>query len=367
MKRIFGKLLVLFALVSVVSAGAETQRFAVVNLEKVFREYYKSRIAEDAIKQQAEVYRNYLVKQNSQLIQLKREAEQLRTDAQNPALSETEKVIAAGKGVGVLAKDVLTFLNRCTIAKVCANAQSLLGLPNEMFARIKEIADKAEGRKILRTSEIFAQAETDLRYSTSPRILFETAVAKACLPQADQDILTLARRLDALESKMASGNFSAPKGALRAEPEPSPFEEPAAAARPRIAEEAAPADIFSAPRTSFADRKLTETGNALENRKAAGALFMRSLRRNVKSGVLFTMCQDLETYFEGDTFVLATDSDVILSRLNSADNHKYLQQALSAIGITDFTVRKKGEKADPAEAELEELKKNFPDADIEIK
>ncbi len=283
------------------------------------------------------------------------------------ALSETEKVIAAGKGVGVLAKDVLTFLNRCTIAKVCANAQALLGLPNEMFARIKEIADKAEGRKILRTSEIFAQAETDLRYSTSPRILFETAVAKACLPQADQDILTLARRLDALESKMASGNFSAPKGALRAEPEPSPFEEPAAAARPRIAEEAAPADIFSAPRTSFADRKLTETGNALENRKAAGALFMRSLRRNVKSGVLFTMCQDLETYFEGDTFVLATDSDVILSRLNSADNHKYLQQALSAIGITDFTVRKKGEKADPAEAELEELKKNFPDADIEIK
>ena len=175
------------------------------------------------------------------------------------ALSETEKVIAAGKGVGVLAKDVLTFLNRCTIAKVCANAQALLGLPNEMFARIKEIADKAEGRKILRTSEIFAQAETDLRYSTSPRILFETAVAKACLPQADQDILTLARRLDALESKMASGNFSAPKGALRAEPEHSPFEEPAAAARPRIAEEAAPADIFSAPRTSFADRKLTET------------------------------------------------------------------------------------------------------------
>ena len=110
------------------------------------------------------------------------------------ALSETEKVIAAGKGVGVLAKDVLTFLNRCTIAKVCANAQALLGLPNEMFARIKEIADKAEGRKILRTSEIFAQAETDLRYSTSPRILFETAVAKACLPQADQDILTLLRQ-----------------------------------------------------------------------------------------------------------------------------------------------------------------------------
>ncbi len=105
MKRIFGKLLVLFALVSVVSAGAETQRFAVVNLEKVFREYYKSRIAEDAIKQQAEVYRNYLVKQNSQLIQLKRESEQLQKDAQNPALAEAERTKLGAEAV-VKAREV---------------------------------------------------------------------------------------------------------------------------------------------------------------------------------------------------------------------------------------------------------------------
>lgn len=105
MKRIFGKLLVLFALVSVVSAGAETQRFAVVNLEKVFREYYKSRIAEDAIKQQAEVYRNYLVKQNSQLIQLKRESEQLQKDAQNPALDEAERTKLGAEAV-VKAREV---------------------------------------------------------------------------------------------------------------------------------------------------------------------------------------------------------------------------------------------------------------------
>ncbi|MBS1370261.1 MAG: OmpH family outer membrane protein [Lentisphaeria bacterium] len=92
MKHISGKLFLLAVLVfASFAAMAETQRFAVVNLEKVFREYYKSRIAEDAIKQQAEVYRNYLVKQNSQLIQLRREAEKLRTDAQNPALVEADR------------------------------------------------------------------------------------------------------------------------------------------------------------------------------------------------------------------------------------------------------------------------------------
>ena len=94
---------------------------------------------------------------------------------------------------------------------------------------------------------------------------------------------------------------------------------------------------------------------------------MRSLRKNVKSGVLFTMCQDLETSFEGDTFVLTTDNEIIASRLNSAENHKSLQQALEAIGIHDFVVRQKGEQADPAKEQIEQLKRDFPDTDIEVK
>ncbi|MPN10781.1 hypothetical protein SDC9_158078 [bioreactor metagenome] len=62
-----------------------------VNLEKVFREYRKSRIAEDAIKQQAELYRGYLVKQSGQLARLKKEAEELRESARNPALEEADR------------------------------------------------------------------------------------------------------------------------------------------------------------------------------------------------------------------------------------------------------------------------------------
>ena len=106
---------------------------------------------------------------------------------------------------------------------------------------------------------------------------------------------------------------------------------------------------------------------APENRAKAGAYFRRSLRRNVKSGVLFTMCQDLETAFEGDTFILTTDSDTIFRRLNSADNYKNVQAALAAIGIRSFEIRRKGEQKDPFEAGVEQLRKNFPDADIEVK
>ena len=66
-------------------------KIAVVDLEKVFREFYKSRIAEDAIKQQAAAYRKYVERLSSELNQLKRDVQTARANALNIALSPAEK------------------------------------------------------------------------------------------------------------------------------------------------------------------------------------------------------------------------------------------------------------------------------------
>ncbi len=267
-----------------------------------------------------------------------------------------------------------------------------------MYAEVKRIADKADGRKILRSCEIFAEVETSLRYSTSPRIVFETAVVKASLPEADADALSLARRLDILEGKLKSGAFvpaqgggsnagtggsagNASSGAMHAarpaaeeDFAPLPADEDDPFASPRSAGQARPSFAEAPPEEHFEPdlfsmKKSTQGVNALlpENRRKAGAYFRQSLRRNVKNGILFTMCQDLDTAFEGDKFVLSTDSDTIFRRLNSEDNYKSVKLALESIGITDFDIRLKGARRDPAEDAVEELKRNFPDADIEIK
>lgn len=323
----------------------------------------------------------------------------LSGDAPN-ALEQTEKVIADGKGVGVLAKDLLVFLNRCTVAKTCKNGNAILNLPAEMYAEVERIAGAAEGGRILRACEIFAALESDLRYSSSPRIVMETAVVKACLPDVDADVPALLRRISALEEKLR--NFSVPAEGARASipaenvrppREPAPhvsaqgtygapeyYEEPArpaprAAVRPQLVEESAEEDPFSrpAPRAAVQPAAGQAAGAAQadihtpEGRKKIPGLFMRALRRTIKSGVLFTMCQDLEHSFEGDTFVLETPNETIYKRLSSEENYKSVADALASIGITSFEIRKKGEKADPFEADVERLKKDFPDADIRIK
>ena len=323
--------------------------------------------------------------------------EAVLSDDAGGALEKAEGVIASGKGVGVLAKDLLAFLNRCVVASTCRDGNAVLGLPDEMYAEVKRIAARADGRKLLRCCEIFAGLESALRYTSSPRIVLETALVKACLPASDIDALTLARRLDILEGKLASGAFAPAQPRPSGSPAPAADREPPApspragqghigqgqtgqgrAEQPSLFEEVpsdedAPPESFgagySAPPQPSLRREEPKEIDALapENRDRAGAYFRRSLRRNVKSGVLFTMCQDLETSFEGDTFILATDSDTIYRRLNSEENYKNVQAALAAIGIRSFEIRRKGEKKDPLQEDIASLQKNFPDADIEIR
>ncbi len=72
-------------------AAAAPQRTAVINLERVFREYYKSKIAEGAIQQQAEIFRAYLLKLQDQANQLQKECETARDRSQNLALKEADR------------------------------------------------------------------------------------------------------------------------------------------------------------------------------------------------------------------------------------------------------------------------------------
>lgn len=88
LRKIF--LYLLFAAAFAVSNCAAA-KIAVADLEKIFREYYKSRIAEDAIKQQAAAYRKYVERLSVELNQLKQEVQTARGNALNIALSPAEK------------------------------------------------------------------------------------------------------------------------------------------------------------------------------------------------------------------------------------------------------------------------------------
>ena len=335
------------------------------------------------------------------------------------AFERAEGFLAAGKSVGMLLGDVLNFLNACAVAKTCRDGKAILALPDDMYAEVAGIAKAADGHRLLRVTEIFAGVETDLKYSTSPRILFETAVLKASMPQADYDIEALIARITDLENKLASGAFVQNAGGMYATSSVSvPKTEEVKPVKkqdlpaPKVEEEEyipmdydAPPDEMEMGGNAYFDegiapvKKPSATAQSVKKatpmvasstpvspapmQAAAPAAvkpavsgdartvfgtFLRSVRKTARNGVLITICMDLDGVFEDGLFVLYTQSETAYRSLTREDHYALIVQAFAAIGMSEgsFEIRLRGKKSDAFNKAVDEIKATFNGVRVDV-
>lgn len=319
------------------------------------------------------------------------------------AISAVEEILSTGKGVGVLIKDMLNFLNQCTVVKVCKNSREIVNLPDETYKIIEQTAQVADGHKLLRVTEILTRAETDMRYSTSGRITLETAVLKAAMPQSDYDIDALIGKVNALEKRICGGVAPLPvtpppvlpKQGHEAEfvkaqpekvapqPQPKSQPQPPAPKKPVILQDddspfggapfgkiqpVAPLSAEAVQSALFDNYKReTPPSGVVIDKRAAFGKFLKMLRTTHKNIVVFTACMDLDHAFEGDKLILITEEEAVFKSLNRADNAKFIGEVLLELGVTDFEVRFKQKGETDYERAMRELKANFNGTDIQEK
>ena len=321
------------------------------------------------------------------------------------ALTATEEALAAGKGVGVLLKDILELLNEVAIAKMCKNAEKLLALPKEFFAEVRHIADGADGRAILRATEIFTKTENELRYASSPRISLETAILRAAMPQTDLDADALLLRVSALEKRLAQAASGAPAGnpatAVPA-PQPAPAKEPETRKPARaedelpplpepppeddvppweeVRREAAPAAAVKPTRVRTEEPDAAPFAPAAplsgapaapsvpdDSPEAVFGLFLRRLRKPPKSGVAYALCRDLAPSKEGGTLVLTTDVRTVADTLNGERHRSVMQEVFAELGVSQFEVRYVSAGHAEEKDGVQKLKEDFAGYPIEVK
>ena len=117
-------------------------------------------------------------------------------------LTITEELSSLGKSIGVLVKDVISYLRDIFIVKTCNNSKEILALPDDTYAMEYATAQLASEHRILRTLEIVSGIENSLRFSTQPRSVLETALIKATMPEIDYNIDALISRIDSLEKQL---------------------------------------------------------------------------------------------------------------------------------------------------------------------
>ncbi len=312
------------------------------------------------------------------------------------AIEKTEEILSDGKSVGVLIKDMLSFLNAAVIVKTCSAARKILSVPEEEFALLSSAA-KADGHKILRVSEILSSAEAALRYSSNGKITLETAVYKCAMPESDYNVDALIGKIASLETELeeikAKGvavntHTAQPGGDTKAPATQKTQEKPAATAetKPEHTTREVKADTMiddggispfdniethkSAVQPAIWDNGVVAPrGGSLgdDDKRTFFAKFIKSLRTTHKNAVLFTLCMDLQSEFAGDKLIFSTDSDAVYKALSRTENAKFLADVLQEFGVTEYELKLKPKGESEYEAALKELKNNFDETDIEMK
>ena len=303
------------------------------------------------------------------------------------ALERTEGVLSTGKNVGALLMDILGFLNDCAVVKTCRDAQNILAMPKETYQEIAKIAREIDGHRLLRTTEIFVTLESDLRYSASPRVLLESAVLKASMPQTDYDIESLLARISALEKKLESGVTITQTVSVETMSDSPNKKETEKQANEPIYDDV---PLMDEPPAEFGGYYEEPTPVKIEEKKAEEPIapvkpvvkkvvtgdakstygtFLRSLRRNSKNGVLFTICTDLDYLYEDGAFVLITESESIYRSLTKPEHYQIIEQTFESIGINQdgFEIRQRGKKSDDFNKGVEELRQKFAGVKIDVK
>ena len=118
------------------------------------------------------------------------------------ALRMVAQTAAKGKSIVMLARDLTQYLRDLLIVKADTAANEYLRLPDQALAVAQAIAAKVERADIVRVLNIFIGLDTSMRYTSNPRTILESAIAKATSVSGNE-VLDMAAKLAALERKVA--------------------------------------------------------------------------------------------------------------------------------------------------------------------
>ena len=127
-----------------------------------------------------------------------------------------DRVMREGKDPAVFAKDICRHIRSLLIAKTSTDDPSvILDITKEEAAEYRRQSESITVSRLMKILDLYMSLETEMRYSSTPRLALENASLKSCLRVDDPDeqaindrISELEKRIDALTAQIQGGNVS---------------------------------------------------------------------------------------------------------------------------------------------------------------
>ncbi|HEX6331376.1 MAG TPA: DNA polymerase III subunit gamma/tau, partial [Actinomycetota bacterium] len=132
-------------------------------------------------------------------------------------------LVQEGQDLRFVTNEVLAHFRNLLLVKTAPGQQDLLDVTEDEAERLATQAAKYAAPELARVISLLLAAQTDMRWTTSPRLSLELALIRATIPEADERPEALVSRLERLErvAGIAPGSGAAPPGSGSAPTPPS--------------------------------------------------------------------------------------------------------------------------------------------------
>src|SRR5436305_11414831 len=139
-----------------------------------------------------------------------------------------DRLVQEGHDIRHLTAESLKHFRNLLLAQSAPGQTDLFDVPEDEYERVRTQSAKFSSPELARVIALLLQAQTDMRWTTSPRLTLELALVRATMPEADQQPEALLARIERLERRAGMDVVVAPEvGAGRSvaqegEPESDP-------------------------------------------------------------------------------------------------------------------------------------------------
>lgn len=124
------------------------------------------------------------------------------------AIRIVNKLIADGKDVTMLIRELTTHMRNLIMITVSNNLEDVLDMSAENIDSIREQSGRIRVEELMRCINILQEAEELSKGTKQSRIYLELAIIKMCKIKYDTSVETILSRINKLEEKIASGNIT---------------------------------------------------------------------------------------------------------------------------------------------------------------
>lgn len=120
-------------------------------------------------------------------------------------IAHLEDLIMQGRELGQFVTDFTWYLRNLLLLKSSDDMEDVLDVSTENLELLREEAGLVRNDTLMRYIRIFSELSNQMKYAASKRVLLEVALIKLCRPQMENDEISMAERIRALEKKLENG------------------------------------------------------------------------------------------------------------------------------------------------------------------